>query len=921
MTASRMRILAHWAVLVSLLTAGLSIHGGKAEALSPSVRVSVSSSGAEANDGSLRASISADGRYVAFESGADNLVSGDTNGAPDIFVHDRLTGETTRASLGAGGAQANGGSYRAAISGDGRYVGFLSGADNLVSGDTNNMDDAFVHDRQTGNTVRVSVSSAGEQGNDQTDHYLALSANGRFAVFCSDATNLVDGDNNARVDVFVHDLLTGQTERVNVSSDEAEANASGWDPSISADGNLVVFSSGATNLVAEDANSASDVFVRDRQAGATFLATLNSNGEQADHGGGEGFLSAGGRYVIFSSSANNLMSDDNYGYPQAFRRDLLTGETILVSSYDDYGPMVGWSEEPVLSSDGRYAAFEFDDKGDGLPGRVIQLHDCVTGETTIVAPGYDENDSSHGPALSADGRFLAFHSEANYIVPNDTNGASDVFEREVFTPVVKTYVSVGTYDGWVIESGEESEVGGHVDSQSTLLYVGDAANDQQYRAILHFDTSSLPNNAVITQAALKVKKQGLTGGNPFNALGPLLVDLRKPAFGAAALEASDFEAAAALDGGGTVGSGLSAGWYTALLDPSVYPFIHTYGATQMRLRFTLGDNDNQSADFLKLFSGDAAVGDQPYLYLEYYVPLEKYPTVLAILRASPNPTDANLVTYTVVFSESVTGVDAGDFVLTTSGVVHASVTSVSGSGDTWSVTVHTGAATGSLRLDLVDDDSIRDSMYNRLGGYDPGNGDFTGGEVYTILAHPSFADVPLDYWAWRYIESIYLAGITGGCGNGHFCPETAVSRAQMAVFLERGVRGAAYLPPDPTGAVFDDIPVTYWAARWVEQLAADGITSGCGFRLFCPEDSVTRAQMAVFLLRAEHGAAYAPPDVGADTGFADVPIGHWAAAWVKQLAAEGITGGCGAGLFCPEASVTRAQMAVFLQRTFHLALP
>jgi len=921
MATSRMRILAHWVVLASLLTAGLSTYGGKAEALSPSVRVSVSSSGVQANDGSLWASISADGRYVAFESGADNLVSGDTNGAPDIFVHDRLTGETTRASLGMGGVQANSGSYRAAISGDGRYVGFLSGATNLVSGDTNNVDDAFVHDRQTGNTVRVSVSSAGEQGNDQTDHYLALSANGRFAVFCSDATNLVDGDNNAKVDVFVHDLQTHTTERVNVSSDEAEADASGWDPSISADGNLVVFSSGATNLVTEDANNASDVFVRDRQAGTTFLATVNSNGEQADHGGNAGFLSASGRYVVFSSSANNLMSDDNYGFTQAFRHDLLTGETILVSSYEDYGPMVGWSEETVISSDGRYAVFEFDDKGDGLPGRVIQLHDCVTGATVQVAPGYDETDSSHSPALSADGRFLAFHSDANYIVPNDTNDASDVFERELFTPVAKTYTSAGTYDGWVIESGEESEVGGRVDSQSTLLYVGDAANDQQYRAILHFDTSSLPNNAVITQAVLKVKKQGVTGGNPFNSLGPLLVDLRKPAFGAPSLESMDFETAADLNGGGTVGSGLSGGWHTAFLDPSAYPFIHTYGTTQMRLRFSLGDNDNQSADFLKLFSGDAAVGDQPYLYLEYYVPLEKYPTVLAILRTSPNPTDANLVTYLVAFSEPVTGVDTSDFVLTTSGVVNASVSSVSGSGDTWSVTVHTGASSGTLRLDLVDDDSIQDLAHRHLGGSDAGNGDFTSGEVYTILPHPTFADVPLDYWAWSYIESIYLAGITGGCGNGNFCPDATISRAQMAVFLERGMHGSTFTPPPATGMVFSDVPANYWAAGWIEQLASDAVTGGCGSGMYCPEVIVSRAQMAVFLLRAEHGAAYVPPDVGAGTGFTDVPANYWAAAWIKQLAAEGVTGGCGGGLFCPEASVNRAQMAVFLQRTFHLAMP
>lgn len=921
MATSRMRILAHWALLASLLMAGLSIHGGEAEALLPSVRVSVSSSGVQANDGSLWPSISADGRYVAFESGADNLVSGDTNGAPDIFVHDRLTGETTRASLGAGGVQANSGSYRAAISGDGRYVGFLSGATNLVSGDTNNVDDAFVHDRQTGETVRVSVSSLGEQGNDQTDSSLVLSGDGHFAAFSSDATNLVDGDNNTRADIFVHDLITGATERVNVSSGEVEANGSTWGPSISADGNLVVFSSNATNLVADDTNDALDVFVRDRQAGTTFLATVNTSGEQADRGGSEGSLSASGRYVVFSSHSENLINDDIYGYTQAFRHDLLTGETILVSSYDDYGPMVGLSEQAVISSDGRYVAFEFDEKGDGLPGYRIQLHDCVTGETTAVAPGYDENDSSGGPAISSDGRFLAFHSRADYIVPNDTNDATDIFERELFTPVAKTYTSVGSYDGWVIESGEDTEVGGHADSQSTLLYVGDAANDQQYRAILHFDTSSLPNNAVITQAVLKVKKQGVTGGNPFNSLGPLLVDLRKPAFGAATLEATDFEVAADLNGGGTVGSGLSAGWYTAFLDPSAYPFIHPYGTTQMRLRFTLDDNDNHNADFLKLFSGDAAVGDQPYLYLEYYVPLEKYPIVLAILRTSPNPTNANLVTYMVVFSESVTGVDASDFTLTTSGVVNASVTSVSGAGDTWSVTVHTGASTGTLRLDLVDDDSIQDSMYNRLGGYDAGNGNFTGGEVYTILPHPSFADVPLDYWAWSYIESIYLAGITGGCGNGNFCPDTAVSRAQMAVFLERGMHGSTFTPPPATGTVFGDVPYDYWAAAWIEQLAGDAVTGGCGGGMYCPEVIVSRAQMAVFLLRAEHGAGYVPPEVGTGTGFTDVPASYWAAAWIKQLAAEGITGGCGGGLFCPETAVNRAQMAVFLQRTFHLTMP
>jgi hypothetical protein len=150
----------------------------------------------------------------------------------------------------------------------------------------------------------------------------------------------------------------------------------------------------------------------------------------------------------------------------------------------------------------------------------------------------------------------------------------------------------------------------------------------------------------------------------------------------------------------------------------------------------------------------------------------------------------------------------------------------------------------------------------------------------------------------------------------------------MAVFLERGMRGSDFTPPAASGAVFADVPASYWSAAWIEQLAADGITSGCapgtgdppGLPYYCPDSSVTRAQMAVFLLRAEHVAGYLPPPASG-TLFTDVPADYWAADWIEQLYAEGITSGCAAGLYCPESSVTRAQMAVFLVRAFGLPLP
>jgi hypothetical protein len=182
----------------------------------------------------------------------------------------------------------------------------------------------------------------------------------------------------------------------------------------------------------------------------------------------------------------------------------------------------------------------------------------------------------------------------------------------------------------------------------------------------------------------------------------------------------------------------------------------------------------------------------------------------------------------------------------------------------------------------------------------------------------------MDYWAWQYIESIYAAGITSGCGTNPliYCPATPVTRAQMAVFLLRGIHGGSYTPPAVgAGTGFSDVPADHWAAAWIKQLSAEGITGGCGAGIYCPEDPVTRDQMAVFLLRAKHGSSYTPPAVGAGTGFNDVAADYWAAAWIKQLSAEGITGGCGSGNYCPLMAVTRDQMAVFLQRVFNLPLP
>jgi hypothetical protein len=259
--------------LAALLGAAIWPGAGAAD---PGVttRISVSSDGSQANGLTFnQLSLSADARFVAFSSAAANLVPGDTNecdgtvaaiftdpGCPDIFVHDRITGAATRVSVDSAGAQANGASLRAVISADGRFVVFASDASNLVAGDTNGIRDIFVHDRLSGAITRVNVDSAGAQANGFSNlgfNGEAMTPDGRFVTFSSSASHLVPGDTNGVGDVFLHDRLTGITTRVSVNSAGVQGNDGSGASSVSADGRFVGFISGATNLVAGDTNATS----------------------------------------------------------------------------------------------------------------------------------------------------------------------------------------------------------------------------------------------------------------------------------------------------------------------------------------------------------------------------------------------------------------------------------------------------------------------------------------------------------------------------------------------------------------------------------------------------------------------------------------------------------------------------------------
>ncbi|HEX2907396.1 MAG TPA: hypothetical protein VHO69_11080, partial [Phototrophicaceae bacterium] len=334
-------------------------------------RVSVASDGTQTDDNSDTPALSANGRYIVFASHATNLVVGDY-GFSDIFLHDRQEGTTTRITTASGDH-----AYTPAISADGQVVAFAS-ANFYMDGDEylNNYQDIISYNRQTAAFTRVSVASDGPLSNGMS-YDPAISANGQVVAFSSTATNLVANDTNGYSDIFVRDLAAGTTTRVSVATGGAEASNQSYSPAISADGRYIAFTSYADNLVPNDNNPQHwDIFVHDRQNGETTRVSVASNGTQGNnYSGGRPAISADGHYVAFHSYASNLVPGDTNTTGDIFVRDWQSGQTTRVS----------------VTSDGTQA---------------------------------NEYSANH-VALSADGRYVVFGSYASNLVPGDTNGTYD----------------------------------------------------------------------------------------------------------------------------------------------------------------------------------------------------------------------------------------------------------------------------------------------------------------------------------------------------------------------------------------------------------------------------------------------------------------------------------------------------------------
>lgn len=378
-------------------------------------------------------SVSHDGRYVAFESTATNLVNGDTNGRRDIFVRDRTNGTTNRASVAGSGSslvESDGDSSEPSISGDGRYVAFQSGASNLGGGFG-----IYLRDRQAGTTTRLGT------GLDP-----AISADGRYITYSTlfDVNDPVVGGQSFQIAVY--DRSTGGKEHASVNGSGQLGNQRSYRPSISGDGRYVTFSSVASNLDGNPAGEDEHVYLRDRQAATTTLISKAPGGALGNKGSAMPALSADGRYVAYESDATNLVAEDTNGRRDVFRYDRSSGATIRVNLASDgaeQGRDVFATKAPTISADGRYVAFQsyannlgpIDEGSDSD----IFVHDTATKTTRRVSTasnGAEGNSHSFNAAISGDGRMIAFDSWASNLVAQDTAGKKDIFVHGPLTQAV-----------------------------------------------------------------------------------------------------------------------------------------------------------------------------------------------------------------------------------------------------------------------------------------------------------------------------------------------------------------------------------------------------------------------------------------------------------------------------------------------------
>jgi uncharacterized repeat protein (TIGR01451 family) len=428
---------------------------------------SVGSGGVRGNGGSFYVYTSADGRYVTFESLADNWRSG-ISGLPnwvDIFVRDRMTNTTVQATVSTSGGKTDESSYDPSMSADGRYVAYFSYASDLVPNDTNGSDegfrdglDVFLYDTHTRRNRRVSLTADGKQiiGNSVG----SISPDGQYILFVSNGRVVKDSAaEEVRSALYLRDWQSGTVRRVSRAVDGGYPNSAPLEPSISLDNRYIVYSSEATNLVPGDWNRAMDVFLYDRQLGTTRLISRAQSGGQSNGLSSQGKIAHDGQTIVFRSFANNLVAGDTNGVADIFVYDMATGKISRVSMAENGAQANGMSRDASVCGNGRFISYTTEANnltpGDVNNDRDVILYDREKGTNTIVTVNQDGiygNKLAHRSFVTPDCRMVAFASDASNLVPGDTNNHRDIFIGDIYLPADFSESAVG-YRG-TAEPGE-----------------------------------------------------------------------------------------------------------------------------------------------------------------------------------------------------------------------------------------------------------------------------------------------------------------------------------------------------------------------------------------------------------------------------------------------------------------------------------
>lgn len=729
-------------------------------------------------------------------------------------------------------------------------------------------------------TLLVSRASGidGAKGNDLSP-VASVSADGRYVAFLSLATNLHPDDVDLVADVFVRDLETHETILVSRASGSAGAagNAHSITASVSADGGYVAFDSFATNLHPEDTDTVLDVFVRDLETGETILVS-RAGGIAGAKGNGNSrvsALSADGRFVTFESLATNLHPDDSDGESDIFVRDLQTHETILVSRAAGADGAKGnsGSFNPAISADGRHVAFSSvasnlhpDDTDDGtdLFVRDLQTHETILVSRAGGADGAKGDGPSFGPSVSADGRYVAFTSRATNLHPDDADGVQDVFVRDLQTHETSL----------VSRASGSGAKGNDFSAESTI------SSDGRYVAFQSQATNLHPDDA-----------DGL--------VDVFVRDLRSHEATVLVSRASG--------AGGVKGD-----------DASNSPALSADGRYAVFVSLATNLHPDDTDDVQDVFVRDTQ-GPPPLA-----------PTALEIDYA-PFDSDGNgvLEPGEIVDVAPVWRNDA-DVAWSLEGLASDFQGPFFASYTLWLDDAHYGGVqpgeSASCR-DFVDlcyavnvDAETRPALHWDATLRETLSDPQTSSHVWSLHVGDSFADVPRSHPFYRTVETLLHHGVSSGCGEDRFCPAAGATRAQMAVFTLWASEGSGYAPPQcaPGAELFSDVPAASPFCPWIEEMSRRGVLVGCGGGAFCPTAPVTRAQAAVYVLGALEGVDYVPPPCGGV--FADVPCPSPFANWIEVLAARGVTSGCGGGDYCPSLPITRGQMSLYLTAAFDLTL-